>query len=111
MSSGGYQAGEVVLLSFPFADASGARRRPALVLVDTGDEDVVVARVTSQPLRSIFDVEIIDWQRAGLLLPSVVRLAKVATLEKRLVERRLGRLATDDWVRVRTAVQRLWASI
>jgi mRNA interferase MazF len=111
MSSGGYQGGEIVLLSFPFADAAGVRRRPALVLVDTGDEDVVVARVTSQPLRGTFDVEIIAWQQAGLLLPSVVRIAKVATLEKRLVERSLGRLAADDWARVREVVQRLWASI
>jgi len=42
-----YRPGEVVLLSFPFADAAGAKRRPALVILDTGDEDIVVARVTS----------------------------------------------------------------
>lgn len=111
MSSGGYQSGEIVLLSFPFADTTGTRRRPALVLVDTGDEDVVVARVTSQQLRAAFDVEIIDWQLAGLMLPSVVRLDKVATLERRLVERRLGRLSTSGWTKVRAVVQRLWESI
>lgn len=92
MRSGGYQGGEIVLLSFPFADATGAR-------------------VTSQPLRDSFDVEIMDWGQAGLLLPSIVRLDKVATLEKRLVERRLGRLATNDWTQARAVVQRLWASI
>lgn len=43
----GYLGGEIVLLSFPFADATGTRRRPALVLLDTGDEDLVVARITS----------------------------------------------------------------
>ena len=107
----GYQGGEVVLLSFPFTDATGARRRPALVLLDTGDEDLVVARITSQTLRTPFDVEIIEWQQVGLLLPSVVRLDKVATLEKLLVERSLGRLTTDDWSRVRAVVQRLWTSI
>ena len=107
----GYQAGEMVLLSFPFSDATGARRRPALVLLDTGDEDMVVARITSQTLRTSFDVEIMEWQQVGLLLPSVVRLDKVATLEKNLVERRLGRLTTGDWIRVRAIVQRLWTSI
>ncbi len=107
----GYQGGEMVLLSFPFTDATGARRRPALVLLDTDDEDVVVARITSQSLRTSFDVEIIEWQQVGLLLPSVVRLNKLATLEKHLVERRLGRLTTDDWTRVRAVVQRLWTSI
>jgi len=56
----GYQGGEMVLLSFPFTDATARRRRPALVLLDTGDEDMVVARITSQPLRTPFDVEIIE---------------------------------------------------
>ena len=107
----GYHASEIVLLSFPFADATGARRRPALVLLDTGDEDIVVTRVTSQPLRTLFDVEIVGWQQAGLLLPSVVRLDKVATLEKRLVERRLGRLVANDWTRVQAVIQRLWTSV
>ena len=107
----GYLGGEIVLLSFPFTDATGARRRPALVLLDTGDEDMMVARITSQPLRIPFDVEIIEWQQGGLLLPSVVRLDKVATLEKYLVERRLGRVTTNDWARVRAVVQRLWTSI
>ena len=107
----GYQASEVVLLSFPLADAAGARRRPGLVLLDTGDEDIVVARVTSQQLRTSSDVEIIEWQRAGLLLPSVVRLDKVATLEKSLVERTLGSLTAGDWARVKAVVQRLWTSI
>ena len=107
----GYQASEIVLLSFPFADAAGARRRPALVLLDTGDEDIVVARVTSQPLRTSFDVELVGWQQAGLRLPSVIRLDKLATLEKRLVERRLGRLVANDWTRVQALVQHLWMSV
>jgi len=106
-----YNPGEVVLLSFPFTDAVGIKRRPALVLLDTGDEDIVVARVTSQIARAPFDVELEEWQRAGLLLPSVVRVHKVATIEKRLVERKLGTLTESDWAKVRTAVQRLWATI
>lgn len=106
-----YRSGEVVLLSFPFAGATGAKRRPALVLLDTGDEDIVVARLTSQVAHGPFDVELVEWRRAGLLLPSVARVHKVATLEKHLVERRLGSLTANDWARVRAATQQLWASI
>jgi mRNA interferase MazF len=106
-----YQSGEVLLLLFPFADAAGTRRRPALVLLDTGDADIVVARVTSQTVRTVFDVELVEWQQAGLLLPSVVRVHKVATLEKRLVERRLGTLTSNDWAQVRARLQQLWATI
>ena len=103
-----YRPGEIVLLSFPFADAITVKRRPALVLLDTGDEDIVVARVTSQVAQGPFDVELVEWRGAGLLLPSVVRVHKVATLEKRLVERRLGTLTADDWARVQAVIQQLW---
>ena len=111
MSEQNYQSGEVLLLSFPFADATGARRRPALVLLDTGDADIVVARVTSQIVRTVFDVELVEWQQAGLLLPSVVRTHKMATLEKRLVERRRGTLASNEWPQVCARIQQLWAAI
>jgi len=104
-----YLPGDVVLLAFPFADTSGTKRRPALVLIDVGDQDVVVARVTSQPLSTAFDVSLDDWEEAGLVLPSVVRVHKVATLEKTLVERPLGALTPGDWERVRGAIRRLWA--
>ena len=108
---GRYQSGEVVLLSFPFSDAVRARKRPALVVLDTGDDDIVVARVTSQSARTPFDVEVSEWQEAGLLLPSVARLDKLATLEKRLVDSRLGRLTPGDWTKARAALQQLWSSI
>lgn len=106
-----YDPGEVVLLMFPFTDAAGTKRRPALVLLDTGDADIVVARVTSQITQTTFDVELAEWQQAGLLLPSIVRVHKLATLEKSLVERRLGVLAASDWAQVRAKIRELWASI
>ena len=106
---GTFRSGELVLLSFPYSDVQGVRRRPALVLLDTGDEDIIVAKVTSQMARSPFDVELAGWQQAGLLLPSAVRLDKLATLAKRLVERSLGNLNHSDWESVRSAVQRLWS--
>ena len=106
-----YRPGEIVLLSFPFTDATEVKRRPALVLLDTGDEDIVVGRVTSQVAQGPFDVELAEWREAGLLLPSVVRVHKVATLGKRLVERRLGALRAGDWAQVRAVIQQLWTSI
>jgi mRNA interferase MazF len=69
-----FRRGEVVLIAFPFADASGAKRRPALVILDTGDQDPVVARLTSQPAQTAFDVEIEHWREARLVAPSVVRM-------------------------------------
>ncbi len=75
---------------------------------NTGDQAVVVARVTSQAIRSSFDVNIVAWQPAGLLLPSMVRVDKLATLEKRLIEHQMGSLSDEDRNRVRGALQQLW---
>lgn len=106
-----YQIGEIVLLAFPYADLRGVKRRPALVLLDTGNGDVVVARVTSQQVQTMYDMRLIEWKHAGLLLPSVVRLHKLATLQKTLVERRLGVLTTKDSSRVKANIQQMWASV
>ncbi|WP_442921954.1 type II toxin-antitoxin system PemK/MazF family toxin [Microcoleus sp. S1D4] len=76
-----------------FAGTTETKRRPGLILLDTGDEDTIVAKITSQIPRTTFDVEIQEWQQAGLKRPSVVRLHKLNTLQKSLVERRLGILA------------------
>ncbi|MCX6844818.1 MAG: type II toxin-antitoxin system PemK/MazF family toxin [candidate division WOR-3 bacterium] len=95
-----YAAGDVVLLEFPFTGTAGSKRRPALILLDTGDDDIVVARVTGQLSAAPQDVTLDEWQQAGLLLPSVVRLHKIATLQRRLVDKKLGRLTPGDWSRV-----------
>ncbi|MBS4029553.1 MAG: hypothetical protein KGZ58_13070 [Ignavibacteriales bacterium] len=45
-------------------------------------------------------MDISDWNKAGLLLPSIVRLNKLASLEKKLVEKNLGILSSSDWLNV-----------
>ena len=106
-----YQSGELVIVAFLFAGTTETKRRPGLILLDTGDEDMIVAKITSQIPRTTFDVEIQEWQQAGLKRPSVVRLHKLNTLQKSLVERRLGILTPDDLVQVRDRVKQIWSFI
>jgi mRNA interferase MazF len=103
-----YCSSEVLLLSFPFSNTTTSKRRPALVLVDTGDADIIVARITSQIYQTPFDVQLQEWKTEGLMLPSVVRVHKLATLQKNLAERRLGQLTPSDWNSVQTAILQLW---
>lgn len=81
--------------------------RPALVLLDAGDDDIVVARITSQELRDEFDIEILEWKEAGLALASIVRVHKLATLDKGLVRHRLGALSFGDWIQVHSTFKQL----
>ncbi|WP_339384291.1 type II toxin-antitoxin system PemK/MazF family toxin [Microcoleus sp. LEGE 07076] len=97
------------MVAFIFAGTTETKRRPGLILLDTGDEDTIVAKITSQIPRTTFDVEIQEWQQAGLKRPSVVRLHKLNTLQKSLVERRLGILTPDDLAQVRDRVKQIWS--
>jgi mRNA interferase MazF len=102
-----YRWGDVVLVAFPLSDMSGAIRRPGLVLFDSGDEDAMLARITTQQMRGPTDVRSADWKAAGLIADSVVRLSKVATIRKSLVDRRLGALSPKD----KTTVRAVWSKI
>jgi hypothetical protein len=42
-----HQRGDVILLRMEFHQTQGGKVRPALVILDTGDDDVVAAPVTS----------------------------------------------------------------
>lgn len=106
-----YQPGEIILADFPFIDSSGAKRRPLLVLIDTGDADIIVAPISSQKAQSRFEITLQEWWRAGLEYPSMVRVHKVTTTGKRLVIRTLGSLTPRDWAQVQARVRQLWAII
>ncbi len=106
-----YRFGEIVLLKFPFVDQQEAKRRPALVLLDADDADILAARITSQDVNTEYDVVLAEWRKSGLLIPSVVRLHKMATLQKRLVERRLGILTQEDMANIQAKLQQIWKSI
>lgn len=88
--------GEVVLIRIDSHQARGVKLRPALVLLDSGDDDFVGAPVTSRPRVSDFDVSIQDWSVAGLNVPSTVRVHKLTVLAKNEIVRRLGDLAAHD---------------
>ena len=104
-----YKWGDILLVAFPRTDAMGTIKRPALVLYDEGDEDVMVARITTQTARSKSDIALTDWKSAGLLAPSVLRLSKVTTIKKSLVDRLLGALTHIEAQHVKNKWRALFA--
>jgi len=91
-----YKFGEIVLIGFPHTDLQGISKRPAVVLYDSGDQDVLVARITTQQYTTEADYRIADWKRCGLLADSYIRLGKQATIEKQYVIKQLGTLAVPE---------------
>lgn len=105
---------DVVLVPFPFADLTTTKQRPCLLLecvtVNRLANLLIVAMMTSQIDGRSFphDVSIKDWQGAGLPKPTLIRLAKLVTVEAKLVRRTLGRLTPHDQTATKTAFQRLF---
>lgn len=99
--------GQVVLLRFPFTDGVTYKRRPALIINDFEDGDVIVCRITSKIYHSDFDIEITNLDKSGLKLPSVIRVHKIATLEKELVELKMGQIGSEHKEIVRLALTSL----
>lgn len=56
---------------------------------------------------SDFDIEIENLDKTGLKLPSVIRVHKIATLEKNLVELKMGQIENELKARVRSAINSL----
>ena len=85
--------GDIVLIPFPFTDLTGNKNRPAIILVDTL-EDVTVAFISTQIHWKIeTDILLQPGSQSGLKKESLIRLSKLATIDKRLI---LGRLGTID---------------
>lgn len=103
-----FDAFDVVVVPFPYADRLAEKRRPALVVSNhklAAHGLIWLAMITSAdnaPWPS--DVTIADLHRAGLPAPSVVRPAKIACIEPARIDRRIGRL---DKTQARQVAQRL----
>jgi mRNA interferase MazF len=86
-----FSFGDIVLLKFPYTNEKKYKKRPALIIFDTRDGDIIVCRITSKLYETKFDFLVEDWKESGLKLPSVVRLHKIATLEKSLIDQKIGK--------------------
>jgi mRNA interferase MazF len=96
--------GAIALARFPFADLSGDKRRPVLIVSRDNDRraDVVVCFITSIP-RSGPDVAAIEATReTGLKIQSTVRFDKLATLDKSVITGRIGN-APAAWLAAQRA--------
>jgi len=108
--------GDLVLVRFPFTDPATTKKRPALLLGRVARSPrnrlATVAMITSQLESPALDgdVRLSDWETAGLLHPSLLRLAKVATVDEDLVDKPIGRLSKRDLAAARAAFRGLFAA-
>ena len=94
--------GDVVLIDFPFSSGAGHKLRPAVVVQNDRNnhrfQSTILAPITSntrhsgEPTQVLIEIAAPDGQLTGLLRPSVVKCENLATVERRLLRRKIGRL-------------------
>ena len=94
--------GDIVLVPFPFTDLSETKLRPAVVLwVESLGQDVTLCFISSQNVDRVRDDEFViqigddEFLQTGLKIVSKVRVTRVVTVERRLIQRRLGTLGSE----------------
>ena len=99
-----YRRGQVVVVNVPFSDQTGSKPRPALVVSAERFHrtlpDVMVCPISSQPRYfrrpGPGDCPLRNWQTVGLRHPSTVRISNLVSVDKDLIDRRLGSVRGED---------------
>lgn len=108
------QNGDVVLVPFPFADLSGRKVRPALIVsADPQGPELTLAFITSsltnRSLRGA-DVEALrsdpEFRITGLKTNSLIRLDKLVTLSRSMISRRMGTVGPVTRTKITAALRR-----
>lgn len=99
-----FERGDVIKVPFPYTDRATRQSRPAVVVSTARLQDLHgllwVVMITSAANRGWQDdVQVADLRRAGLPVPSVIRSAKIATIDASDASK-LGRISAAQLRRV-----------
>jgi mRNA-degrading endonuclease toxin of MazEF toxin-antitoxin module len=108
--------GDIVLTPFPFTDLRQTSLRPALIISDGPiGNDVVLAgissvvRGTQVPTDLLIETSHPEFKPTGLRVASVIRLHKLATVEQRILIRRLGQIGPQLQAEVNVSLRKVLA--
>ena len=92
---GTFVKGDVVVVPFPFSDLQSAKKRPALVLADSGGNDRVLCQITSQNVKDDYAVaiELSDIENGSLSTVSNARPNKLFTADTSIISYKVGTLS------------------
>jgi len=106
-----YSRGDVVLVDFVFAEETGSKRRPVLLLSSErymqGRQEVVVSAITSNTRRILVgDYLMADWEEAGLIYPSVAT-GILRTIKQSMIDRKMGAVSIRDLVEIESNLEQI----
>lgn len=103
-----YKKGDIIFVKYPFTNFIEFKIRPALVLRDQDDDDVLMMAIsTTTQLRKV-DMIIQDnyYEAKPLPVKSAIRMGKIVTVETDLIVKKFSRLKEEFFKQVQRALFR-----
>jgi mRNA interferase MazF len=98
--------GDIVLVSFPFTDIASSKLRPALIIASTETVVTAIFITTNLEWKDATDIPIIPDENNGIKRPSLLRVSKIMTLDRKLVKGILGMAGEQSMQDVNIALKR-----
>lgn len=96
-----YKKGTIILIPFPFTDLSASKVRPAVIVSSSlAGDDAIVAFISSKKVRRLQKTDVAvkncgkTFANTGLKTDSVIKVGKIATLDKKIILGKLGNIDT-----------------
>ncbi|MGI8544066.1 MAG: type II toxin-antitoxin system PemK/MazF family toxin [Aridibacter sp.] len=105
---------KIVLVPFPFDDLSANKMRPAVCLTDEIQPyghivlAFIISKVSHNPSNTDFviDSKDGDFPQTGLKVDSMVRLHRLMTISKSIIERQLGELSNNQQTEIESRLRK-----
>ena len=99
--------GDIIVIPFPFTNLTGSKIRPACVLISSS-ADVTISFITTK-FNWIDDacIEVAPSTENGLKKNSLVRLNKLASIDKELILGRIGKFNSRDINRINSKLKEI----
>jgi mRNA interferase MazF len=90
----GFVKGEIVVIPFPFSDLSSSKKRPALIIANPIQEDILLAQITSKINLNKYSIKINNQNliEGSLPITSYVKLNRLFSADINLIKYKLGKI-------------------
>jgi mRNA interferase MazF len=91
--------GDVIVIDFPFSNLKESKKRPVLVLKVPKEGDIIVNQITGESYESSVEIPLNDkdFKTGRLKRNSFVRIDKISSIEKTLINYKIGSLKIEKF--------------